>query len=202
MRRRASRLIPITVSPLKPKIRQLMLTSQRLICVKQRDRGVLSIKCELAFRPANVNVNGKEKEKDSRTYIIGVEPKTDREFVVLTVRFLSLSLSPFPSLASSSISNSSSCYKRPASPKHTQPPTPHSLPPGSTKLPQLSNRTSNSQHGHERNIHYQHHTHTHTNARAIIYYMLIIYLSIHYTIFGWFYGLPTSPPLSRPHRRE
>jgi 3-phosphoinositide dependent protein kinase-1 len=110
MRRRASRLIPITVSPLKPKIRQLMLTSQRLICVKQRDRGVLSIKCELAFRPANVNVNGKEKEKDSRTYIIGVEPKTDREFVVLTVRFLSLSLSlsPFPSLASSSISNSSS----------------------------------------------------------------------------------------------
>jgi 3-phosphoinositide dependent protein kinase-1 len=92
MRRRASRLIPITVSPLKPKIRQLMLTSQRLICVKQRDRGVLSIKCELAFRPANVNVNGKEKEKDkdSRTFIIGVEAKTDREFVILTVRLSTL----------------------------------------------------------------------------------------------------------------
>lgn len=92
MRRRASRLIPIAVSPLKPKIRQLILTSHRLICVKQRDRGVLSIKCEVVFRPpAPVNgngvVNGKEKEKDKdpRSFIIGVEPKTEKEFVVLTV---------------------------------------------------------------------------------------------------------------------
>lgn len=97
MRRRASRLIPITVSPLKPKLRQLILTNQRLICVKQRDRGVLSIKGELAFRPSvatNGNVNGKEKEKDkdSRTFIIGVESKTEREFVVLTVRTSSPSL--------------------------------------------------------------------------------------------------------------
>jgi len=100
MRRRASRLIPITVSPLKPKIRQLMLTSQRLICVKQRDHGVLSIKCELTFRPANVNVNGKEKEKDSRIFIIGVEAKTDREFVVLTTGKSQTYAAPDASLAS------------------------------------------------------------------------------------------------------
>jgi len=30
--------------------------------------------------------------------------------------------------------------------------------------------------------------------------MLIIYLSIHYTIFGWFYGLPTSPLPTAPAR--
>jgi hypothetical protein len=58
---------------------------------------VLSIKGELAFRPSvatNGNVNGKEKEKDkdSRTFIIGVESKTEREFVVLTVRTSSPSL--------------------------------------------------------------------------------------------------------------
>jgi 3-phosphoinositide dependent protein kinase-1 len=96
MRRRASRLIPISVSPLKPKIRQLILTSHRLICVKQRDRGVLSIKCEVVFRPptpvnGNGVVNGKEKDKDSRSFIIGVETKTEKEFVILTVHsFLSL----------------------------------------------------------------------------------------------------------------
>lgn len=79
LRRRASRLIPITVSPLKPKHRQLILTSRRLVCVKQRARGVLSIKCELLIRPPK---NGSTKDKN---HIIGVESKTPKEFVVMTV---------------------------------------------------------------------------------------------------------------------
>jgi|SRR5882762_10296325 3-phosphoinositide dependent protein kinase-1 len=93
MRRRASRLIPITVSPLKPKIRQLILTTHRLVCVKMRERGVLSKKCELVFQGAaaassSVNAGG----KDSRAFVMGVETKTDREFMVLTVR-----PTPYPS---------------------------------------------------------------------------------------------------------
>jgi hypothetical protein len=59
------------------------------------------MKCELAFRssvPVNgsTHVNGtgsgkeKDKDKDSRTFVIGVETKAERIFVVLTVRFLSL----------------------------------------------------------------------------------------------------------------
>lgn len=85
IRRRASRLILISVSPLKPKVRQLILTSHRIVSVKQRERGILSKKCELFFRPSSTSVNGiSGKEKDSRIFIVGVEAKTDREFVVLT----------------------------------------------------------------------------------------------------------------------
>ena len=58
------------------------------------------MKSELAFRPP-ISMNGtggnhtngtsssgkdKDKDKDSRTFIVGVEAKTDNEFVVLTVR--------------------------------------------------------------------------------------------------------------------
>lgn len=48
------------------------------------------MKCELHFRlsaSALISVNGvggKEKEKDLRTFVAGVEVKTDKEFVVLT----------------------------------------------------------------------------------------------------------------------
>jgi len=91
VRRRASRLIPLAVSPLKSKGRQLILTTHRLVCVKQRDRRDLSMKSELAFQDAisangNGITNGKEKEKDTRSFVVGVEAKTGTEFVIMTVR--------------------------------------------------------------------------------------------------------------------
>lgn len=95
IRRRASRLVRhIAVSPAKPKIRQLILTSHRLVSIKQRDRGDLSLKSELIFQSPsgsnNVSGKGKDKDKESRSHIIGVESKTEREFVVLTVCGLDL----------------------------------------------------------------------------------------------------------------
>lgn len=169
MRRRASRLIPIAVSPLKPKIRQLIITNHRLVCVKQRDRGVLSVKCELVFRLAVSGVNGtgscstnvgggvsgtgtgKEKaaDKDSRTFVIDVESKTDKEFVVLTV------CTVIPTFRVQFLIITS--VHRPASPRLTQPTTWTLLPPGSTKLDLSSNHTSPrlklspspSPHGHD-----------------------------------------------------
>jgi 3-phosphoinositide dependent protein kinase-1 len=89
VRRRASRLIPLAVSPLKSKGRQLILTTHRLVCVKQRDRRDLSMKSELAFQDAisangNGITNGKEKEKDTRSFVVGVEAKTETEFVIMT----------------------------------------------------------------------------------------------------------------------
>lgn len=79
LRRRASRLIPIQVSPLKPKNRQLILTSHRLVCVKQRGRGVLSIKHELLTQSTQ------DPSSKDKSHIISVEPKSSKEFVVMTV---------------------------------------------------------------------------------------------------------------------
>jgi len=85
VRRRASRLIPLAVSPLKLKNRQLILTSHRLVCVKQRDRRDLSVKSELAFMdPISISVVTNGKEKDSRTFVVGVETRAEKEFVILT----------------------------------------------------------------------------------------------------------------------
>jgi 3-phosphoinositide dependent protein kinase-1 len=96
VRRRASRLIPLAVSPLKSKSRQLILTSHRLVCVKQRERNRdLSVKSELVFQDVvlwNGNGNGvttvtatnNGKEKDSRSFVVGVKATTDREFVIQT----------------------------------------------------------------------------------------------------------------------
>lgn len=164
MRRRASRLIPITVSPLKPKIRQLILTSHRLVCVKQRDRGILSMKSELAFRPP-ISMNGtggnhtngtsssgkdKDKDKDSRTFIVGVEAKTDNEFVVLTVR-------PPPSSLPVELNYHSNCCfffpfytHSPANPRPTQHLTSPCHPHGSTRSGYVWNHTRPNPYGHDR----------------------------------------------------
>jgi hypothetical protein len=88
LRRRASRLIPLPVPPGKAKTRELILTSRRLICLKQqRSKGLggISIKSELALR-ASEKLKEKDKEKESRGIVAGVERKGEREFVVLTVR--------------------------------------------------------------------------------------------------------------------
>lgn len=87
LRRRASRLIPLPVPPSKPKTRELILTSRRLICLKHRQKGPtsISIKSELALR-ASEKLKEKDKEKESRGIVASVERKGEREFVVLTVR--------------------------------------------------------------------------------------------------------------------
>jgi 3-phosphoinositide dependent protein kinase-1 len=86
LRRRASRLIPLPVPPGKAKTRELILTSRRLICLKQRLKGAggISIKSELALR-ASEKLKEKDKEKESRGIVASVERKGEREFVVLTV---------------------------------------------------------------------------------------------------------------------
>lgn len=43
------------------------------------------MKSELTFSVSGIT-NGKEKEKDSRTFVVGVETGAEREFVISTVR--------------------------------------------------------------------------------------------------------------------
>ncbi|KAF8891705.1 kinase-like domain-containing protein [Infundibulicybe gibba] len=86
LRRRASRLIPLPVSPSKPKNRQLILTNRRLLCLKLRRKGPvdsISVKSELTLR-ASEKLKEKDKERESRGIVANVERKGDKEFVVLT----------------------------------------------------------------------------------------------------------------------
>ncbi|KAF8629126.1 hypothetical protein AX17_005712 [Amanita inopinata Kibby_2008] len=85
MRRRASRLLPLPVPSSKPKTCQLILTSRRLLCLKQRHKvhGEVIIKSELALR-ASERLKEKDKERESRGIVASVERKGEREFVVLT----------------------------------------------------------------------------------------------------------------------
>lgn len=104
-KRRGSRLrLPITVSPIRPKTRQLLLTTHRLLCVKQRVEGDVSLKSELNLRKGVGLSSGtgtgigigmdkptgkdkeKEKEKEAKSIVESAEMKSEREFVVLTVR--------------------------------------------------------------------------------------------------------------------
>ncbi len=79
LRRRASKLFrPLAGPQVKPKIRQLVLTQRRLFVVKYRPK-----------TPDNVTIKAEyvlhsDKEKDSRL-ITTVEPKGEREFVLMTV---------------------------------------------------------------------------------------------------------------------
>ncbi|KAF9451291.1 kinase-like protein [Macrolepiota fuliginosa MF-IS2] len=85
MKRRASKLIPL-VPHSKAKTRQLVLTSKRLLCLKQKQRQKpqdISVKFELALK-ASEKLKEKDKEKESRGIIATVQRKGEREFVVLT----------------------------------------------------------------------------------------------------------------------
>ncbi|KAF5351814.1 hypothetical protein D9756_007409 [Leucocoprinus leucothites] len=83
MRRRASKLIPL-VSSGKAKTRQLVLTSRRLLCLKQRQKpNELSVKFELALK-ASEKLKDKDKEKELKVIIASVQRKGERQFVVLT----------------------------------------------------------------------------------------------------------------------
>jgi len=80
--RRASKLIPIPVPPKKAKARLMVLTTQRLLCAKVRHNGHgITIKAEFSVRQG-------EKGKDGRCVVVNVEPKGEREFVIMTVSLL------------------------------------------------------------------------------------------------------------------
>ncbi len=91
LKRRTSRLLlPLPVSQRKPKVRELALTSHRLVSLKplKSGRGV-GIKAEFGLRETQSPSTGREKRSKSdeaRGMITGVERKSTKEFVVLTVR--------------------------------------------------------------------------------------------------------------------
>lgn len=92
LRRRASMLIPIPVAPIKAKPRQLILTTHRLVSLKRHHKGGgTRIKLELTLRATDKRTE-KEKEKEARSVVASVEPKGEREFVVITVRICHLFL--------------------------------------------------------------------------------------------------------------
>ncbi|KAG2146408.1 kinase-like protein [Suillus bovinus] len=95
-KRRGSKLrLPISASLTKTKTRQLVLTNMRLLCVKQKEGGQVSLKSEVGLGVGDKGKErekpreGKEKErdaiKDCRNVIESAEPKGEREFVILTV---------------------------------------------------------------------------------------------------------------------
>lgn len=96
LKRRTSRLLlPLPVSQRKPKVRELALTSHRLVSLKplKNGRGV-GVKAELVLREFQGQLAagspGREKRSNEvRRMVTGVERKGAKEFVVLTV-------SPFP----------------------------------------------------------------------------------------------------------
>ncbi|KAG9220912.1 hypothetical protein CCMSSC00406_0002488 [Pleurotus cornucopiae] len=83
LRRRASKLIARSVTAFKPKTRHLVLTTKRLLCIKQRRKhgDTLHVKYELSLKPSE---KSKERGKDIRGYVMSVASKGGREFVVLT----------------------------------------------------------------------------------------------------------------------
>ena len=79
-------LLPIPVSTGKRKLRHLLLTEQRLLCVKSRPGQGVSVKNEFLL-PDQKMSNDKEKdEKKDGRYIMDVMLRGDKELVILTVR--------------------------------------------------------------------------------------------------------------------
>ncbi len=78
LRRRASRLLAIAGAP-RRKPRELVLTDKRLVCVKHKPGRTFQLSNELLLRAP-------EGRKDTKMVITSVEPKGEKEFVVLTVR--------------------------------------------------------------------------------------------------------------------
>lgn len=107
-KRRGSKLrLPISASLAKTKTRQLVLTSMRLLCVKQKEGGQVSLKSEVGLgvgdkdkgkerekpkegkereKPREAKEKEREASKECRNVIESAEPKGEREFVILTVR--------------------------------------------------------------------------------------------------------------------
>jgi len=104
LKRRTSRLLlPLPVSQRKPKVRELALTSHRLVSLKplKNGRGV-GIKAKFVLREFQGQLaagsSGREKRSkgDEVRMVTGVERKGAKEFVVLTVsHFPTFLLPPF-----------------------------------------------------------------------------------------------------------
>ena len=96
LKRRPSKLLSIATKK-KTKTRMLILTSNRLICVKIEKGGkVLAIRGEWVIPKVTTGKGGsnsekpkpdkeKERKKEKNQTIISVNPKGEKEFVVLTV---------------------------------------------------------------------------------------------------------------------
>jgi len=96
LKRRPSKLLSITTKK-KTKTRMLILTSNRLICVKIEKGGkVLAIRGEWTIPKVTTGKGGlnsektkpdkeKERKKGKDQTVISVNPKGEKEFVVLTV---------------------------------------------------------------------------------------------------------------------
>lgn len=106
LKRRTSRLLlPLPVSQRKPKVRELALTSHRLVSLKplKNGRGV-GIKAEFVVREFQGQLapgsSGREKRSkgDEARRVTGVERKGTKEFVVLTVSPLFSFIFAFPGL--------------------------------------------------------------------------------------------------------
>ena len=91
-RRLTATLLPIPVAQNKPKIRHLVLTTQRLVCVKVKPRRKASVKLEALLRKIVTQTNGKDdkKERDVRPVITDVVTKGAKTFIVMTVSIISL----------------------------------------------------------------------------------------------------------------
>ncbi|KAI0697260.1 kinase-like domain-containing protein [Cytidiella melzeri] len=82
LRRRASRLLAIAGAP-RRKPRELVLTDKRLVCVKHKPGRTFQLSNELLLKSS-------DGQKDMKVTIVSVEPKGEKEFVVLTVHTVCL----------------------------------------------------------------------------------------------------------------
>lgn len=104
-RRLTATLIPIPATQNRPKIRHLMLTTQRLVCAKVKHGRKISLKNEALLRPGvgigcgapgfaqGVGTEREKKERESKPVITSVLAKGQKTFIVMTVRCTSITLS-------------------------------------------------------------------------------------------------------------
>ena len=81
-RRLTASILPIPVPQSKPKLRHLVLTTQRLVCVKLKKGGKISIKSEALLRSSTKQ---KEEKKETRPVMTDVVAKGQKNFIVMTV---------------------------------------------------------------------------------------------------------------------
>ncbi|KAH9938913.1 kinase-like protein [Amylocystis lapponica] len=92
-KRRASRLLAMAVTPKKVRTRELVLTSHRILCLKRKPGRPIEVRNEFLLRAT-------EREKDGRRVISGVEPKGEREFVIMTATKSHCFIAASPTMAS------------------------------------------------------------------------------------------------------
>ncbi|TFK75333.1 kinase-like protein [Pluteus cervinus] len=76
LNQRASRLLPLSIASAISKPRQLVLTRDRLICLKHKRAGAAKVKAELTLKSTTT--------KEQKSVVVKVEQRGDREFIVFT----------------------------------------------------------------------------------------------------------------------